>query len=212
MYNEKILPTQVLLFSGCITLIGYIFYSGKNISINALIEDSKTLLTVLIFGYIFSPLLHTLTDAVDTDSIFSMTFFVMFLNLIYFDYNVSAAIVSKAISLNAAIFGSICLASRLASSYNAFVLLVVSVIFFVLYPIFNKKFWKSYFLIPLVLICSIILYKISIPMLMTYLIVLIFTNFICPWIFIQQQKYKNNIHGPWDEAIVKDEINYYINN
>ncbi|XP_037904316.1 phosphatidylinositol N-acetylglucosaminyltransferase subunit C [Hermetia illucens] len=204
MYTENVTPTKFLLATSLTVLIGYFLYTGRNFRLNVLLEDSKTLLTVLVFGYMLSPLLHTLTDAISTDTIFSMTFFVMFLHLIYFDYGLKAAIVSKAISLNAAIFGSVCLASRLASSYHAFVLLVVSAGFFVLFPIFTNKFWNPIMIIPLVSICSFCLYHISIPVVTTYVVILIFVNLVCPYIFVVKQKHKNNINGPWDEAIVKE--------
>uniref|UniRef100_A0A1A9VIS0 Uncharacterized protein n=2 Tax=Glossina TaxID=44049 RepID=A0A1A9VIS0_GLOAU len=93
------------------------------------LKDLKTNLHVRFFtlGEAIQ-VLHTLTYAISTDTIFSMTFFVMVLNLVFCDYGLSVAMVSKAISLNAAIFGSICLASRLPTSYHAFVLLVESAI------------------------------------------------------------------------------------
>ncbi|KAL1404522.1 hypothetical protein pipiens_005321 [Culex pipiens pipiens] len=72
-------------------------------------EDFKTAAAVLVFVYIFSPLLRNLTDSVSMDTI---TFLVLMLHLIFYDHCVPAAIVSKGITLNAAIFGAICLTAR----------------------------------------------------------------------------------------------------
>ncbi|XP_055373484.1 phosphatidylinositol N-acetylglucosaminyltransferase subunit C [Condylostylus longicornis] len=196
LYDNILQPTFVLAISGISTFIGYSIFIGGSYKLLNLSDDLKTVITVLFFGYIFSPLLYRLTDSVSTDTIFSLTFFVFFLNLIFFNYGLPAAIVSKPISINSAIFGSICLASRLSSSHHAFVLLVVSVQFFVLYPMFTEKFWKSYFIIPIICCCSLILFIYSLSILMTYLFVMIFINFFCPWLFVRLQKYKNNIHGP----------------
>lgn len=206
MYTEEVSPSNVLFFNGSITLVCYVLYKWKNVSLNDLMDSSKTLLTVLVFGYIFSPLMHTLTDAISTDTIYSMTFFVMFLNVAFHDYGLKADLVSKPISLNAAIFGSICLASRLSSPYHAFALLVIAAVYFVLYPIFSKMFWKSYFLIPIVFACCFCLRMASLPLLYTYVCLVVFINLLCPWAFVKLQCHKNNIYGPWDEAVVNSVI------
>lgn len=205
MYANDVAPKTILVYSTGATLIGYVIFCWQNYVLTILKEDLKTVLTVLIFGYIFSPMLHTLTNSISTDTIFATTFFVMILHLVFFDYGLPAFIVSKAISLNAAIFGSICLASRLATSFHAFTLLVVSTEFFVLLPILLKTYWTPLWVLPMAMICSYYLLNISIILLIIYLLLLFFINIICPYIFVYQQKHKNNIHGPWDEAIVKDQ-------
>lgn len=204
MYMDIGSPDQILIYSTAITVCGYWMYVWKLNKFRAIGDDLKTVIGVLVFGYIFSPMLHTLTNSISTDTIFSTTFFVMFLHLVFFDYGLSDVVISKAISLNAAIFGSICLASRLATSFHAFTLLVVAMEFFVLLPIWMKTFWSLYWLAFLSLVCTYFLATISTTILVIYIFALIFINFICPYIFVYQQKYKNNIHGPWDEAIVKD--------
>lgn len=206
MYTEEVSPSNALLFNGSITIFCYVLYKWLDLSLNDFVESSKTLLTVLIFGYIFSPLLHTLTDAISTDTIYSMTFFMMFLNVAFHDYGLKSALVSKPISLNAAIFGSICLASRLSSPCHAFALLVIAAVYFVLYPIFSKRFWKAYFLLPIVFGCCFCLRMVSLPVLYTYICIVVFINVACPWAFVKLQCHKDNIYGPWDEAIVNSDI------
>lgn len=172
-----------------------------------LLDDSKTVFCVLTFGYIMSPMMHTLTNSISTDTIFTMTFFVLIIHVVCFDYGVPAFTVSKAVSVNAAIFGSICLASRLATSWDAFTLLVVAVKLFVLFPIFARDIQSPVvrLLVPMVIVCCVELYTESgTAVLVLYLLVIGFVNFVCPYIFVRQQKYKNNINGPWDEAIVGD--------
>ncbi|XP_067642978.1 phosphatidylinositol N-acetylglucosaminyltransferase subunit C [Eurosta solidaginis] len=204
LYNELVMPPSVLLMTAISISIGYIFHRGRKLfQLQCILEDSKTLLTVSVFGYIFAPLLHRLTNAISTDTIFSMTFFVLLLNLIFCDYGLSAALVSKALSLNAAVFASICLASRLSTVFHAYVL-VDAAILFVLYPIFTSLYWRWYFLLPIFGTCSILLYKISFNILLTYVLLTSFINIGCPCIFVTQQRYKHNINGPWDEAIVKE--------
>jgi len=208
MYMNVLCPKIILINSSWIVIIGYMVYRKRNYNLNIIIDDIKTVLSVLIFGYLFSPILHTLTNSISTDKIFSTTFFIMFLHIIFYDYGISSFIVSKTISLNLAIFGTICLASRLSSSFHAFVLLVVSSEIFVLSPILlNEKYilFSSHFVFIVIVIISVYnLYNISLSLLIIYLLLLLFINIICPYIYVTQQKYKNNIHGPWDEAIVND--------
>ncbi|XP_065086640.1 phosphatidylinositol N-acetylglucosaminyltransferase subunit C [Ochlerotatus camptorhynchus] len=204
LYTDGVSPQNILLKALGGTLLGYIIYTGRNLRLSHVIEDSKTAVAVLVFGYIFSPLLHTLSDSVSTDTIFSMTFFVLVLHLIFFDYGVSAAIVSKAISLNAAIFGAICLASRLSSSFHAFVLLEVAAVYFALGPILLAKIFSLPLLVGTIAICFYFLFSVSMTIFWTYSCVLVFINLFCPWLFMRLQRHKNNIHGPWDEAIVGD--------
>ncbi|XP_054731922.1 phosphatidylinositol N-acetylglucosaminyltransferase subunit C [Anastrepha obliqua] len=205
LYTGDVMPPNVLFVTGLSTSIGYIFYRGRKLfDFQCILEDSKTLLSVLVFGYLFAPLLHRLTNAISTDTIFSMTFFVLLLNLIFCDYGLSAAMVSKALSLNAAIFASICLASRLSTAFHAFALLVEAAVFFVLYPIFTSLYWHWYFLVPIFGLCCCLLYNVSINILLFYVLFTGFINILCPYIFVAQQQYKHNIHGPWDEAIVEE--------
>lgn len=205
LFVDAIRPNTIVLCSTIATFAGYLLYSMQTgARTKALSEDVKTVLSVLVFGYIFSPLLHTLTDSISTDTIFTMTFVVLIVHLVFFDYGLPAFIISKAISLNAAIFGSICLASRLATSFHAFTLLVVSAEFFALLPILMKAFWSPWLVVPLAAICMQCLYALSVSVFVTYIVIGIFIQFVCPYVFVYQQKYKNNIHGPWDEAIVKD--------
>lgn len=204
IYMEEITSEALLLKSIFATGLGYVIYWNNNLKWSTLKSDLQTVVVVLFFGYLFSPVLHKLTESISTDSIYTITFFTLFIHFITFDYGIEAFLVSKTISLNAAIFGSICLASRLSSSFNAFTLLVSSTVFFVLAPMFLNHFKYPYWLGPLILFNSLILYNISVSILLTYITVLVFINCVCPIIFIRMQTFKNTIHGPWDEAIVKD--------
>ncbi|XP_037040620.1 phosphatidylinositol N-acetylglucosaminyltransferase subunit C [Bradysia coprophila] len=206
MYNEHIEPNVVLIYSSMATLLGYILYIRKEFSLRAFSDHIKTVLSVIVFGYISSPLLHTLTQSISTDTIFTMTFFVMFIHLIFFDYGVPAFMVSTAISFNAAIFGAICLSSRLSSSFHAFTLLIVSSEFFALLPLFMERFWSPLWMLMIAILSSYFLLNLSLSLWLTYILISFFVNIICPYVFVDQQKHKNNIHGPWDEAIVKEDM------
>ncbi|EDS29547.1 phosphatidyl inositol N-acetylglucosaminyl transferase subunit C [Culex quinquefasciatus] len=204
LYTDTLKPQSILGQAIFGTVAGYLIYAGRSLRLGTVIEDFKTAAAVLVFGYIFSPLLHTLTDSVSTDTIFSMTFLVLMLHLIFYDYGVPAVIVSKAISLNAAIFGAICLASRLSSPFHAFVLLEVAAVYFALGPILLAKIRSVPLLVATVAVCFYLLLQLSMTIFWTYVCVLAFVNGFCPLLFVRLQRHKNNIHGPWDEAIVSD--------
>lgn len=227
----------LLFIDGMICTIGYIFFiwtngherkrqmnsnaampsplpspsaASSNHLIKIIQDDIKTVACILVFGFILSPMLHTLTKSISTDTIYTITFFVFLLHIMCYDYGMPAALVSRAISLNAAIFGTICLASRLETSLDAFVLLIVSFTLFAVYPhvirLFETKKSLHLRLTPVclfVLVACIGLYLISPILFSINLMVIIFCSLIYPFIFCYAQKYKNNIHGPWDEAIVQ---------
>lgn len=218
------IPPELLLIGSCvITVFGYILYALLHYTTNKkhytkyyriFRDDIKTAFSFLVFGYILSPMLHTLTNSISTDTIFTVTFFVFLLHVICFDYGLPASIVSNAISLNAVIFGALCLASRLNSSFHAFILLVVAVELFALYPYVAKSFERSsYFIVRIVpVICVVAINSFCLARIAPILFIinsmtLVFIEFLYPLVFCYVQKYKNNIHGPWDEAVVDVNVN-----
>lgn len=207
LFNQWTDPNTIFSYTSSLTFIGFLYYRlahGHNLK-TTVRQDIQTILIYLVFGQIFSPVLHTLTDTISTDTIYTMTALMMFTHLVFFDYGLTAAIVSNSLSLSAAMFGSICLASRLASPYHAFVLMTVAIEVFVLFPVVRAKF-KSTVLLAfiLTLITLYVLYNVSFTMTILLTLTLIFISFIFPIVFLRWQKYKNNIYGPWDEAVVDD--------
>lgn len=217
----------LLLLVCTISCIGYILFilsNGirqqekttltKNTYSSVIFDDAKTVTCVLSFGFILSPMLHTLTKSISTDTIYTITFFVFLLHVMCYDYGMPAAMVSRATSLNAAIFGTICLASRLETSLDAFVLLIVSFILFAIYPhvvrYLESKHQLYFRLAPVMIFvtasCIGLIYISSILFCINVMII-VFCSFIHPFIFCYAQRFKNNIHGPWDEAIVDTNAN-----
>lgn len=207
LLNKWVEPSFIFVTTSLITSICFIYYrvSNKTDLKTTVRQDIRTLLIFLVFGQIFSPILHTLTDTISTDTIYTMTALMMFIHLVFFDYGLSVAVVSNSLSLSAAMFGSICLASRLDSAFHAFVLMTTAVQCFVLMPLFKNKFDLKLFPALFITILTLyVLYTVSYTMVTLLSCTLLFINFLCPFIFVECQKYKNNIYGPWDEAIVDD--------
>ena len=221
LYTDQLQPETLLVLATSVTFLCYVYSIFRlRLSIRSILDDSKTVLGVLVFGFLFTPLMHTLTTSISTDTIFSTTFIMMVLHLIFADYGLDAFMVSKAISLNAAIFATICLSSRLASTFHSFVLLTVAIEAFVLLPIFLKTSLSSnrWLYMPFVFGCvggsAFLLHSFTItPLLCTYIGLVGFVNVVCPVIFVRQQKHKDNKHGPWEEALIKEadlQINSFL--
>lgn len=208
LYENTVQPQKILFNSFVFTGLGYMIYIGSDFQkIHNVIEDSKTVGVVLLFGYIFSPLLYTLTDSISTDTIFSNTFIILLFHLLLHDYGIDGFLVSRTVSLNCGIFASICLASRLSTTNHAFVLLVVSAEVFVLKPLLFEKVWRPWMLIPIVTATLYFLFNISKLILTVYVMILFFVNIICPYTFQNLNDKKCTISGPWDEALIEDPLN-----
>ena len=208
LYNGWTEPETVFVQSSLVAAVGYLTYrillTNKNYY-DVMVKDLRTVLIFVVFGYVLSPILKTLTDTISTDTIYAMTTFMMIIHLIFFDYGVSAAIVSSSLSLSAAIFGSVCLASRLASPFHAFVLLSNAVECFVLLPILLSKGRGSVIVLAAMITVAIFaLWTVSLIMMFLFVCVTLFVTVLCPFWFLRWQNYKDNIYGPWDEAVVHD--------
>lgn len=207
MVNKWATPAVILECTSLLTAFGfiyYLFFFSAGIK-QKLGHDLRTVLTFIVFGQLFSPVLHTLTDTISTDTIYTTSFFMMLVHLIFFDYGVSAAIVSNSLSLSAAVFASICLASRLSSAHEAFILMTVATEAFVLFPLLRNEIQKPILLTSLLLILdTYFLYQIGSLAIILFMVTVILVTLICPLLFVRYQKYKDNIYGPWDEAVVDD--------
>ncbi|XP_072937535.1 uncharacterized protein [Epargyreus clarus] len=204
MYNDWV-KTHVVIYATftttCLCYVLYVFVEGA-----AFLRHLKNVLVYLVIGYILSPILHTLTDTVSTDTIYAWAVLMLFVHLIFFDYDVPAAFVSKSLSINAAIFASVCLVSRLSTPFDAFILLTISVIFFVLSPqlflviLRTKIFLVLFFGILFLTLVS--LYTVSVTLFCYFVLSVCVLSVYCPVMFVKWQRYKDNIYGPWDEAII----------
>ncbi|XP_055930169.1 phosphatidylinositol N-acetylglucosaminyltransferase subunit C-like [Argiope bruennichi] len=171
-------------------------------------EHVKSCIIFLTFGYMFSPILKTLTQSVSTDTVYAMVVLMLLLHVLCQDYGTRAAIVSSSVSLNSALFAAVCLASRLPTVEHTFALVVLAVIFFVLLPLIRKKIKDNIYCLLSMTglfmgIVSIFLIFISVVYAILFMLLCFCINLFFIALFIYCQKYKENIFGPWDEAVVK---------
>lgn len=218
LHRNKV--TLLLTFIMCSIVAGYgsVLYFNKVSCIKPL--PALQFLTFLIRLCLFaggllglSPVLKTLTHSYSSDTIWFLTFVLCTLHVVMHEYgylqnNDDATLFlthfQGTLSLNAAIFASILLASRLSSSVEVFAFIFFSFALFVAFP-----FWSYYlrrysirgYIITtwaLVLLAFFALREASRVLSLTFGGVVFFITFVCPAWLKSIQRYKEHWAGPWD--------------
>lgn len=167
-----------------------------------------------------SPILKSLTRSTSSDSIWAMSFWLLAINIFFFDY--SGGVGAKfpaSLSTNAALMASTVLASRLPSTKQVFSLTLFSIEVFGLFPVFRRhvrhRTWKYHVLLAVVLVLAAGFgvglvaadspagkwpWKSGIVGMVVGVFVAGVAAGGCSWWLIGLQKYKNEIRGPWDPA------------
>ncbi|XP_078073744.1 phosphatidylinositol N-acetylglucosaminyltransferase subunit C [Mustelus asterias] len=222
MDQDSLSPHRLFTSGLIISLFGYLMFDtidsgeGRNHSGQTRWADLKSTVVFVAFTYGFSPVLKTLTESISTDTIYAMSVFMLLGHLIFFDYGATAAIVSSTLSLNMAIFASVCLASRLPSSLHAFVTVTLAIEVFALWPMFQKKLKaitpRCYLAVSVVFTLATVLgvLTISVTGAVLFALLLLAVTFLCPHYLIKLQSSKDNIHGPWDEAEIKEDLSRFL--
>lgn len=201
--NEWTTPNVIIILGALLTVLGYFIYKVLSPSRSIkLTTDLWTVLIFLTFGYILSPILKTLTETISTDTIYTMTILMFSVHLIFSKYGSIQISLSDSLSITSSIFGSLMLASRLASPLHAFSLLTVSVQSFVLLPYLLLQIANK-IAVSVILIIATIYFLLFVSPIFSYvfIIAIFFIHIICPLWYIRCQRYKDNIYGPWDEAV-----------
>ncbi|KRX18589.1 Phosphatidylinositol N-acetylglucosaminyltransferase subunit C [Trichinella nelsoni] len=166
----------------------------------------KTIILYAGYAYGFSPVCQTLTATVSTDSTVATSVFMFLVNIIFCNYGCDVVMVSSALSMNAGIFGTVCLVSRLSSRNEVFTLLTCSVVIFVVWPLLRGKLLEIYPTtnVPLAMCLAICvtasMYPLSRVMTLLYVALHIFITLICSSLFVVMQSMKRTLHGAWEEA------------
>ncbi|KXJ94175.1 phosphatidylinositol N-acetylglucosaminyltransferase-domain-containing protein [Microdochium bolleyi] len=168
-----------------------------------------------------SPILKSLTRSTSSDSIWSMSFWLLVINIFFYDYSGGVGVKFPAsLSTNAALMASTVLASRLPSTGQVFSLTLFSIEVFGLFPVFRRyarhRSWRYHAALSLSLIVGaggglgIILtdvsdsdawpWKAGLMGVLVAMLLSIVAMGGCSWWLISLQKYKEAINGPWDQA------------
>jgi phosphatidylinositol N-acetylglucosaminyltransferase subunit C len=185
--------------------------------------------SIYVFGtvWILSPVLKTLTLSWSENTIYAMAVILMVIHAFLHDYgyiyrqNIGSPIfawclVDNPLSMNAAMFAAIMLASRLETITHVFAFEFLAITGFMLSPTFPKliytksqEFYTGYFSIAVFFVTSVILFKYgeTVHMGILYITGVFLVCFICPGLFVKMQSLRTELRGPWDIAHVKCNIN-----
>ncbi|KAM4722886.1 phosphatidylinositol N-acetylglucosaminyltransferase subunit C [Rhinophrynus dorsalis] len=204
------------------TLLGYLLFDavdhgeGRRGSGRTRWADLKSTLVFSAFTYGFSPVLKTLTESISTDTIYAMSVLMLLGHLVFFDYGANAAVVSSTLSINMAIFASVCLASRLPRSLHAFAMVTFAIQIFALWPSLQRKLRahtpRTYIGVTFLFAVFAVVGLLSISSVgaLLFFLLLLSVSFLCPFCLIRLQLFKDNIHGPWDEAEIKEDLSRFL--
>ncbi|CAO3619959.1 unnamed protein product [Mucor hiemalis] len=206
--------THLIWTGSLLTGVGYIFWDLIMLKTRSNYEFKRQRIAKSSFFFFItllglSPILKTLTSQTSDDTIWALTVCCFIANVLFHDYNntqSNSVKIPGSLSTNAAIFASVLLASRLDTNFDVFGLLSFAVEWFSLFPIFRKHLKnlnpKIQIGVTVVMLstCIVLFINISKAVVFLYILGFCFLTFICPYWLIFIQKYKNEIHGPWDEA------------
>ncbi|KAI1079577.1 GPI2-domain-containing protein, partial [Whalleya microplaca] len=177
-----------------------------------------------------SPILKSLTRSTSSDSIWAMSFWLLAINIFFYDYSGGVGVKFPAsLSTNAALMASTVLASRLPSTGQVFSLTLFSIEVFGLFPVFRRyarhRSWRYHVALSVLLVVGagggvgLILggggggekdgagaasscwpWKSGLGGVLVAAVVAIVAMGGCSMWLIGLQKYKNAINGPWDQA------------
>lgn len=174
-----------------------------------------------------SPILKSLTRSTSSDSIWAMSFWLLTINIFFFDYSTDIPPPSKersppvaSLSTNAALMASTVLASRLPSTGQVFSLTLFSIEVFGLFPVFRRyarhRSWRYHVGLTVALVLGAgggvgmvlgstdggwwVPWRSGLAGCVIGCLIATLAMGGCSWWLIGLQKYKNEIYGPWDPA------------
>uniref|UniRef100_A0A8C4SSX0 Phosphatidylinositol glycan anchor biosynthesis, class C n=1 Tax=Erpetoichthys calabaricus TaxID=27687 RepID=A0A8C4SSX0_ERPCA len=223
-YMDRGLLTPHWLFGTGLLLstVGYVAYDlvdgglGRHQSGRTRWADLKSAIVFVLFTYGFSPLLKTLTESISTDTIYAMSFLMLLAHLVFFEYSTHMAVASSSLSLSVAIFASVCLASRLPGSLHAFATVTCAIEVFALWPLLLRRLKshvpQGYVAVSLLVSVASVAVALSVTVVGGVLLALLLLciSLLCPYLLICLQLHKDNIHGPWDEAEITEDLSRFL--
>ncbi|KAL4210743.1 phosphatidylinositol N-acetylglucosaminyltransferase [Rhizopus microsporus] len=212
--QSNVMSGHYLIWAGSLsTGAGYIFWDLIMLKTRNDYEFKRQRVVKSAFFFFItllglSPILKTLTEKISDDTIWALTVICFLIHVLFHDYStqMNTIKIPGSMSTNAAIFASVLLASRLETNTDVFGLLSFAVEWFSLFPIFKRHLRslstkvQVMLTLTMLLVCVVLFFPISRAVAFIYILGFIFLTFICPYWLIFIQKYKNEIHGPWDEA------------
>lgn len=213
-------PERLLLTSLVCALLGYGLHQAltsqmeSGCELRTRLADLQSATIFLSFTFGFSPVLKTLTESVSTDTVYAMSAVMLLAHLVSFPYAHPST--PGSLSLNAALFASVCLASRLPGALHTFAMLSCALLVFAMWPCLLQRLREnapSQFTGLCVGVCiggvgglgsqspgGAVLLALALGS----------VTLLCPLLLVMLQRHKDNIQGPWDEAEIHEDISHFL--
>ncbi len=218
-YGGSLSPAPLLGLAAAFAVLSVLFVSGgggdDDVDSGAparffdVARTSRSVpLVLLLYGSVLAlaPIMRQLTDSFSDDTIWALVVALLAVHLLFFSYSLERANHANPVSLNAAIFASVLLGSRLPSTAHVFGLISVAIQLFALFPLLRRSlraYSSRLYLVVVWLLNGLVLLltmQVSSLLAALFALVLVGITLLSPMWLMSIQRYKNEIHGPWDEA------------
>nr|XP_061794889.1 phosphatidylinositol N-acetylglucosaminyltransferase subunit C-like [Nerophis lumbriciformis] len=222
LYMEEglLFPGTILVVSLATLLTGYGLYQALGLRVEPVLShrtclaDLQRATIYLAFIFCISPVLKRLTESLSTDTVYAMSALMLLAHLVSFPYTHPSP--TESLSLNVALFASVCLASRLPGTLDTFTMLSCATMIFALWPCLLRRVKDRapcHFALGCAGVCAAGVGGLASrwPGGVVFLVLaLVFVILLCPWLLVRLQRDKDNIHGPWDEAEIHEDLSRFL--
>jgi len=203
---------KIAALDGGLLIVGY--------GVQFLLDDGqvdlkRSIHTTILLGIymrVAAPVLRTLTSSFSGDTIHALALTFSTIHLTFHDYayvNSETSSFSGTLSLNAAMFTAIILASRLNNIELVVALLFLAVICFSLFPslarLVKKRSLNLHVLLTAIqwIAASVALFYLDTALFVAYESGIFIIWLLGPYVYFYMQVYKKSMRGPWDIAEVE---------
>jgi len=206
------------LFDAVLIVLGIIVETIVKSERTKLLEYFFSFLLAGILLRLVAPVLQTLTVSYSMDTVHALALFFSSIHLAFFDYSYitnTSEFFLGTISLNAAMFTAVLLASRLKNVQMVVGFVLLGMLLFSQYPQVAKDIYsysaKIYFGTTLLLmtIASCLLLYLDFTLLCIYIGIIFFAWIVSPIFFLYMQRFKCKKNGPWDMAQLQKQYSVF---
>ena len=197
--SEKLILIQHIIWTAqALFLAGFVNYRPNE----PWMPQARTFILIILITVGLSPILKTLTRDISDDSIWALSSILFSVHLLFHDYRQESR--PNFVSLNAALFASVMLASRFEDNFAVTSIVIIGIESFVLTSatLKHRPTGSVSWLLALLYILAAVHFisLVSYSLMLIFVFLLLFITFLFPLWFTASMKFKNEISGPWDEA------------
>lgn len=189
---------------------GFIAHNTGNLTSQVKIENATTIYLLAGTLVVLAPVMRTLTESYSDDTVAFLVMLLFSVHVVFHEYRMRPMFTGAGsmLSLNAGIFASVLLASRMSSDVYVFEILGLGALLLVCFPALRQFLMRESERLNtvlagiMVLVAFILLLPLSTTVATVYIGSVGFIGFVCPFGLILVQRYKLKINGPWDIASI----------